>query len=132
MNNNSEIQPEVIHSDTQGQSATIFGLSALLGIELMPRIRNWKDLKMYRPSNEDLYKHMDGIFTDVIDWDLIETHYPDMLRVAMSIEAGKITPSTILNKLGTYSKKTEPLPTKVGRFLLRLKVADSGLSLFIL
>nr|WP_182103626.1 Tn3 family transposase [Niallia taxi] len=28
--------------------------------------------------------------------DLIETHYPDMIRVAMSIQSGKITPSTIL------------------------------------
>ena len=28
-----------------------------------------------------------------------------MLRVAMSIKAGRITPSTILNKLGTYSRK---------------------------
>jgi TnpA family transposase len=28
-----------------------------------------------------------------------------MLRVAMSIKVGRITPSTILNKLGTYSRK---------------------------
>jgi TnpA family transposase len=27
-----------------------------------------------------------------------------MIRAAMSIKAGKITPSTILNKLGTYSQ----------------------------
>ncbi|MGR5968030.1 transposase [Bacillus paranthracis] len=107
MNNNSEIQPEVIHSDTQGQSATIFGLSTLMGIELMPRIRNWKDLKMFRPDKESRFKHIDDIFTDEIDWDLIEIHYKDMLRVAMSIEVGKITPSTILNKLGTYSKKNK-------------------------
>ncbi|QWH75465.1 Tn3 family transposase (plasmid) [Bacillus mycoides] len=107
MNNNSEIQPEVIHSDTQGQSATIFGLSTLMGIELMPRIRNWKDLKMFRPDKEIRFKHIDDIFTDEIDWDLIEIHYKDMLRVAMSIEVGKITPSTILNKLGTYSKKNK-------------------------
>lgn len=30
-----------------------------------------------------------------------------MIRVAMSIQSGKITPSTILNKLGTYSKKNK-------------------------
>lgn len=107
MNNNSEIQPEVIHSDTQGQSATIFGLSTLMGIELMPRIRNWKDLKMFRPDKKSRFKHIDDIFTDEIDLDLIEIHYKDMLRVAMSIEVGKITPSTILNKLGTYSKKNK-------------------------
>jgi TnpA family transposase len=98
-----EIQPEIIHDDTQGQSVTVFGLSALLGIQLMPRIRNWKDLKMFRPTKKDAYQHIDELFSDEIDWQLIEDHYKDMLRVAISIKAGKITPSIILNKLGTYS-----------------------------
>ena len=32
-------------------------------------------------------------------------HLPDMLRVALSIKAGKISPSTILRRLGTHSRK---------------------------
>jgi TnpA family transposase len=36
---------------------------------------------------------------------MIATHLPDMLRVGVSIAAGTITPSTILRKLGTYSRK---------------------------
>jgi TnpA family transposase len=90
----------LIHRDK-----VFFGLSTLLGIQLMPRIRNWKDLKMFRPMKEDKYEHIDELFSSEIDWELIETHYSDMLRVAMSIKAGKITPSTILNKLGAYSQK---------------------------
>ncbi|GGJ77170.1 transposase [Virgibacillus salexigens] len=107
MNQKTDIQPGILHADTQGQSATIFGLSALLGIELMPRIRNWKNLKLFRPTQDEVYDHIDDLFSDEIDWELIETHYPDMLRVAMSVQAGKITPSTILNKLGTYTKKNK-------------------------
>jgi TnpA family transposase len=34
-----------------------------------------------------------------------EPHLPDMLRVGVSIAAGTITPSTILRRLGTYSRK---------------------------
>ena len=30
---------------------------------------------------------------------------PDMLRVALSIKEGRLTPSTILRRLGTYSRK---------------------------
>lgn len=106
MNNKSDIQPDILHADTQGQSAPIFGLSYLLGIELMPRIRNWQTLDLYRPNKESKYQHIDELFSaSPIDWELIETHLPDMLRVAMSIKAGRITPSTILNKLGTYSRK---------------------------
>ncbi|MEM1369398.1 MAG: Tn3 family transposase, partial [Cyanobacteria bacterium P01_H01_bin.15] len=40
LKNTSEIQPGILHADTQGQSSPVFGLSYLLGVELMPRIRN--------------------------------------------------------------------------------------------
>ncbi|MGG0645668.1 Tn3 family transposase [Bacillus mycoides] len=107
MNEKVDIQPEILHSDTQGQSTTVFGLATLLGIQLMPRIRNWKHLKLFRPNTQDNYEHIDELFSGEINWSIIENHYPDMLRIAMSIKAGKITPSTILNTLGTYSKKNK-------------------------
>src|SRR5699024_12245181 len=107
MNQRTPTQHIILHADTQGPSATVFGRSALLGIELMPRSRNWKDLKLFRPAPDEVYNHIDDLFSDEVDWELIETHYPDMLRVAMSIQAGRITPSTILNKLGTYTKKNK-------------------------
>lgn len=105
--NDSEVQPDTVHSDTQGQSAPIFGLAQLLGIQLMPRIRNWKDLHFYRPDPDTRYEHIDSIFTEQIDWTLIETMLPDMLRVALSVKAGKITPSAILRRLATYSRKNK-------------------------
>src|SRR6266571_2723091 len=71
----------------------------------MPRIRNWKNLILYRPSKEVRYEHIDTLFSASVDWELIATHLPDMLRVGISIAAGRITPSTILRKLGTYSRK---------------------------
>jgi len=103
--NKSDIQPDTVHADTHGQSAPIFGLAYTLGIRLMPRIRNWKHLTLYRPSKEARYEHIDTLFSANVDWDLIATHLPDMLRVGISIAAGRITPSTILRKLGTYSRK---------------------------
>lgn len=96
--NKSDIQPDTVHGDTQSQNAPIFGLAYLLGINLMPRIRNWKDLILYRPDENKKYKHIEELFTDTIDWKIIETYFPDMLRVAMSIKEGKIKPSTILKK----------------------------------
>ena len=107
LKNKSEIQPDTLHADTQGQNAPVFGLAHLLGIQLMPRIRNWKDLTLYRPDKASRYEHIDSLFTDTVDWDLIRTHLPDMLRVAVSIKAGRITASTILRRLGTYSRKNK-------------------------
>lgn len=71
----------------------------------MPRIRNWKNLKLYRPNKQTAYRHIEELFSGTIDWPLIQTHLPDMLRVALSIKAGRITASTLLRKLGTYSRK---------------------------
>ncbi|MCG8349587.1 MAG: Tn3 family transposase [Chloroflexales bacterium] len=103
----SDIQPNIIHADTQGQNEAVFGLAALLGIRLMPRIRQWKHLTFYRPSRDATYTHIDELFTDTIDWNLIATHLSDMLRVVLSIKAGRLTPSTILRKLSTYSQKNK-------------------------
>ena len=73
----------------------------------MPRIKNWKDLTLFRPDPDVHYTHLDSLFSDSIDWELIATHLPDMIRVALSIKAGKIAPSTILRKLGAYSRKNK-------------------------
>lgn len=106
MKNQSDIQPDTIHADTQGQNLPVFALAHLLGIKLMPRIRNWKDLKLYRPNKETRYQHIDALFCDdVIDWELIQTHWQDLLRVVLSIKAGKVVPSMLLRKLTSYSRK---------------------------
>lgn len=107
MKNKSDVQPDTIHGDTQSQSAPVFALTYLLEIKLMPRIRNWKDLKFYRAYKTHEYKHIDFLFSDVVDWNLIETHWKDMIQLVLSIKAGKIVPSTLLRKLNNYSHKNK-------------------------
>ena len=105
LKNESDLQPDTLHADTQGQSEPVFGLAYLLGIKLMPRIRNWQSLIFYRPDKETQYQHIDALFTQTIDWKLIETHWPDLLQVVLSIQAGKVLPSMLLQKLGSYSRQ---------------------------
>ncbi len=105
--NESDIQPDTLHGDTQAQSAPVFGLSHLLGIKLMPRMRNIKDLVFFKAESGTHYEHIQSLFRGTIDWDLIALHYRDMLRVAVSIKLGRITPSIILRRLGTFSNKNK-------------------------
>ena len=42
--NESDVQPDTVHGDTHAQSTPAFGLAYLLGIKLMPRIRQLKKL----------------------------------------------------------------------------------------
>ena len=104
LKNASEIQPRIIHSDTQGQSLPVFGLTHLLGIDLMPRIRNWKDLNLYKPSKGTTYKNIDTLFCDKeIDWEFLEAHWQDLMQVAISIKYGRISSSFVLSKLNSYN-----------------------------
>jgi TnpA family transposase len=105
LKNTSDIQPDTLHADTQGQSLPVFGLTHLLGIKLMPRIRNWKDLVFYRPDTKTRYEHIDALFGGTINWELIETHWQDLMQVVLSNKTGKLLPSMILRKLGNNSRK---------------------------
>jgi hypothetical protein len=106
LKNSSDIQPDTVHADTQGQSLPVFGLGALLGFDLLPRIRNWHELVFYRPDEQTRYSHIDTLFgEDAVDWDLIETHWSDLLRTAISIRENRLSSVTLLRRLGNHSRK---------------------------
>ena len=79
----------------------------MLGIESMPSIRNWKNLKLFRPYKDSSFDHIDSLFKGTVDWQLLRDHFLDMLRVAISVKKGKTIPSTILKRLATCSRKNK-------------------------
>ena len=56
--NESDVQPDTVHGDTHAQSTPAFGLAYLLGIKLMPRIRQLKKLVFFRPDKKTRYRHI--------------------------------------------------------------------------
>jgi TnpA family transposase len=107
LKNKSKIQPNKVHGDTQGQSSVVFAMTYLMGVKLMPRIRNWKDIKFFRADKKIRYKSIDSLFTDVIDWDIIERHWTDMMQVMLSLKTGTISSMELLRKFGVHSKKNK-------------------------
>jgi TnpA family transposase len=106
--NDSDMQPNKVHGDSWAQSEVLFGLSSLMAILIMPRIKQFKHLHYYKASSKDHYENINELFTEKpIDWELIETHYHDMLRVAISIQKGKVKASTVLRKLCSKSRKNK-------------------------
>ena len=79
LKNHSALQPDTLYADTHGQAEPVFGLAALLGIKLLPRMRTWNDVTLYRVDPNTSYKHIDAFFTQVVDWDVIERHWQDMM-----------------------------------------------------
>src|SRR6478672_10921202 len=75
----------------------------------MPRIRNWKDLTFYRPAKQTQYVHIDALFGEpgknVIDWDLIESQFRHLMRVAISAREGEISSTLLLKRLRSGSRR---------------------------
>ncbi len=67
LKNRSELHPDTIHADTQGQSKSVFGLCRMLGIKLVPRMRGLGDVTFYRPAKGTRYEHIDALFNGNID-----------------------------------------------------------------
>lgn len=109
LKNESEAEPGTIHADTHGQSYPVHALAHLFGFELLTRIRNWKELTFYRPAADAVYAHIDALFgpagENQINWRLIQTHWPDLMQIALSIRAGRLSSTLLLRRLGTESRK---------------------------
>jgi len=107
LRNQSDIKPTKVHGDTQAQSAPVFGLAYLFGISIMPRIRNWKQLIFFRATKDIKYEHIDSLFKDTINWELIENNWQDMIQIVLSIHQSKISSTLVLQRLGTHSRKNQ-------------------------
>jgi len=113
LQNLSDVKPSRVHADTHGQSAAVFGLAYLLGIELMPRIRRWQSLTLYRSDNANRYSRIDSLFSGTVNWALTHEHYPQFMQLALAIQSGTLAPSAVLAKVNSYSTKN--------RFAMALK-----------
>jgi TnpA family transposase len=101
----SDFRPTRLHADSHGQSAHVFGLAFLLGIELMPRIRGWKRLKLYRPGGLEELDSIKHLFSATINWRRIEEHYPAFMRLALAIHSGKLAPSAVIARINSHSSR---------------------------
>jgi TnpA family transposase len=63
-------------------------------------------LCLYRPDTTTRYTHIDSLFGDTaIEWGLIETDWPDLMRTIISILEGRLSSVTLFRRLGNYSHK---------------------------
>jgi len=107
LRNESKMKPNKVHGDTQSASAPVFSIAYFFGIQLMPRIRNWKDLILYKADKRTTFKNIDSLFKGVIDWTLIEAYWQDMMQIVISIQQGKVSSDLILSKLNSRNKSSQ-------------------------
>jgi TnpA family transposase len=93
------------YTDTGGVSDHVFGLCHLLGFRFAPRIRDLADRRLYLPEGLVDTPTLKPMIGGGINFRLIEDHWDDLLRLAASIKAGTVAPSTILRRLAAYPRQ---------------------------
>ncbi|MEU0568993.1 Tn3 family transposase [Nonomuraea sp. NPDC005983] len=73
--------------DSHGQTEIGFGVTRLLGFDLLPRIKQINKVKLYRVESgeSDLYPRLTPAMTRPIKWELIEQNYDQMIKYATAI-----------------------------------------------
>ncbi|MCX5181021.1 Tn3 family transposase [Streptomyces virginiae] len=100
MRHATTMQAEGNYVDSHGQSEIGFGLTRLLGYDLLPRIKQINKVKFYRPGreDEDTYERLSDAMTRPIRWDVIENNYDQLIKYATAIRVGTASTEAILRR----------------------------------
>ena len=91
---------EANYVDSHGQSEIGFGITRLLGFDLLPRIKRINKVKLYRPAagEPDAYPALAPALTRPIRWELIAQQYDQMIKYATAIRTGTASTEAILRR----------------------------------
>ena len=103
MRHGTDLEIEANYVDTHGQSFIGFGVTRLLGFDLLPRIKQVNRCKLYLPAAGDLdrYPRLRPALTNPIRWELIEQNYDLMMKYATAIRLGTASTEAILRRFNS-------------------------------
>ncbi len=111
----TELQPTEIMSDTGAYTDTIFGIFHLLGYQFSPRLADIGGTRFWRVDGKADYGALDGLAAQRINIALIVQHWEDLLRLAGSLKLGTVQAAGLIRTLQTKDR-----PTKLARALEEL------------
>jgi hypothetical protein len=83
----------------------VFALLALLGFQFAPRIPDLKNRRLYSFAKPSAYPALEPLIAGRINVALIRAHWPEILRIAASIQTGTVTASLIMRQLAAYPRQ---------------------------
>ena len=95
----TNLNPTEIMTDTAGASDMIFGLFWLLGYQFSPRLADAGEATFYRIDKSADYGVLNELAASIGNIDRIEQHWDDMMRVAGSLKLGTVRASELIRSL---------------------------------
>jgi len=95
------------YADTGGFTDHVFAVTALLGFQFIPRIRDLPSKRLYLFDPAACPKELKGLIGGKIREPLIAANWPDILRSAATMATGIMPPSQLLRKFAAYPRQHE-------------------------
>ena len=111
----TELQPTEIMSDTGAYTDTIFGIFHLLGFQFSPRLADIGGTRFWRVDGKADYGALNELAAQRVNTALIIQHWEDLLRLAGSLKLGTVQAAGLIRTLQTKDR-----PTKLARGLEEL------------
>jgi len=110
LRHDTEMDVEKQYVDTHGQSEVGFAFCYLLGFALLPRLKNLKKQRLYRPEKgePEKYPNLQSILTRPLNWEIIEHQYDEFMKFATALRLGTADAESILRR---FTKKNVRHPT---------------------
>jgi TnpA family transposase len=113
----TELNPTEIMTDTGAYTDVVFGLFWLLGYRFCPRIADIGGARYWRMDAAADYGTLNGVARNRINTNLIADHWDDMLRLAGSLKLGVVQAMSVMRTLqiGDRPTKLAQAVAEVGR-----------------
>jgi TnpA family transposase len=100
LRHDTEMDVEKQYVDTHRQSEVGFAFCYLLGFALLPRLKNLKKQRLYRPEKgePEKYANLQPILTRPINWEIIEQQYDELIKLATALRLGTADAESILRR----------------------------------
>ena len=95
------------YADTGGFTDHVFAVTALLGYQFIPRIRDLPSKRLHVFDPSCVPDELRTLIGSKVRSKLIAANWPDVLRSAATMVAGAIVPSQLLRKFASYPRQHE-------------------------
>ena len=120
------IRISLLAVDTHGVTNVAMAIAKLLGFDLCPRLRDLRERKLFVPRGWPVPESLEGVTVRRVSVKAIERGWDDLVRLAASIRAGKVSAAHAIHRLGSAAVG-DPLhraAEHLGRLLRTLFLCD--------
>ncbi|MDQ2944969.1 MAG: Tn3 family transposase, partial [Acidobacteriota bacterium] len=103
----TELNPTEIMTDTGAYADVVFGLFWLLGYRFSPRIADMGNSRLWRIDPKADYSPLNGVSRHRINTELIGQHWDDVLRLTGSLKLGLVQATSIMRTLQVGDRPTK-------------------------